>query len=62
MRQIKEGEKRQSCLYLDSEIKLCGFMLAKSRGISFSEYVELLILEDYTKNIELLEKRGYING
>ena len=58
MRQIKEGEKKQSCLYLESEIKLVGFMMAKSREMSFSEYVELLILEDYLKNMELLEREG----
>lgn len=58
MERIKEGDKKQSCLYLNSEIKLCGFMLAKSREMSFSEYVELLILEDYLKNMELLEREG----
>lgn len=62
MKPIKEGEKKASCLYLDSEIKLIGFMRAKSRGISFSEYVEKLIREDYLKNIELLEGRKVDNN
>lgn len=61
MKRIKEGEKKASCIYIDSAIKLQGFVLAKSKDMSFSEYVELLILEDYLKNIELLEERGYIN-
>ena len=57
MRHIKEGEKKASCIYIDSELKLCGFMMAKARGLSFSEFIELLILEQYIKDMDLIDNK-----
>lgn len=62
MKPIKEGQKKASCLYLDSEIKLIGFMISKAKDLSFSEYVEMLIVQDCLKNIELLEGRKVDNN
>lgn len=46
---MKNKQKVQSTLHLDSEIKLVGSIIAKSKGMTFSSYVENLIFEDIKK-------------
>ena len=47
--------KVQSCLRLNSEIKLIGSIIAKNKGLTFSDYVEDLIYQDYLKAKKMLE-------
>ena len=47
--------KVQSCLRLNSEIKLIGSIIAKNRGLTFSDYIEDLIYQDYLKAKKMLE-------
>lgn len=47
--------KEQSCLRLNSEIKLIGRIIAKNKGLTFSDYVEDLIYQDYLKAKKMLE-------
>ena len=52
---MKNKEKVPSCLNLNSEIKFIGSIIAKNKGLSFSEYVEGLIYQDYLKAKKMLE-------
>lgn len=47
--------KEQSCLRLNKEIKLIGRIIAKNKGLTFSEYVEDLIYQDYINAKKMLE-------
>lgn len=47
--------KVPSCVRLDSEIKFIGSIIAKNKGLTFSDYVEDLIYQDYLNAKKMLE-------
>ena len=47
--------KVPSCVRLNSEIKFIGSIISKNRGLTFSDYVEDLIYQDYLKAKKMLE-------
>lgn len=47
--------KVPSCVRLNSEIKFIGSIIAKNKGLTFSDYIEDLIYQDYLKAKKMLE-------
>ena len=55
-RRPEQGVKKASCVNLDSTVKFYGFILAKMKNLSFSEYLEELIIADCLKHINDIDK------